>query len=87
MNPETLKKSLAALHQELSRAPELDEQSRQLLREIISDFEGIGPSPVSAPTTLRRHRLEELAVGFEIEHPTLAAGLRQLMDLLAKAGL
>jgi hypothetical protein len=87
MNPETLKKTLAALHEELSRAPTLDEQSRQLLREIMSDVEELGPSPASAPPTLRRHRLEELAIEFEIEHPTLAAGLRQLMDLLAKAGL
>jgi hypothetical protein len=87
MNPETLKKTLAALHEELSRAPALDEQSRQLLREIMRDVEGLGPSPASAPPAVRRHRLEELAIGFEIEHPTLAAGLRQLTDLLAKAGL
>jgi hypothetical protein len=87
MNPETLKKTLTALHQELSRAPALDEQSRQLLREIMRDVEGLGPSPPAAPAEVRRHRLEELAIGFEIEHPTLAAGLRQLTDLLAKAGL
>jgi uncharacterized protein DUF4404 len=87
MNPETLNKTLAALHEQLSHAPALDEKSRQLLREIISDIEALGPSPVLAPSTLRRDRLEELAIGFEIEHPILAAGLRQLMDLLAKAGL
>jgi len=87
MNPETLKKTLAALHQELSRAPALDEQSHQLLREIMRDVEGLATSPASAPPTLRRHRLEELAIGFEVDHPALAAGLRQLMDLLGKAGL
>jgi len=87
MNSETLKKTLAALHQELSRARALDEESRQLLHEIMRDVEGLGPSSAIAPPTLRRHRLEELAVGFEIEHPKLAAGLRQLMDLLAQAGL
>jgi hypothetical protein len=36
---------------------------------------------------LHRNRLEEAAVGFEVEHPSLAAGLRQLIDLLGKAGL
>src|SRR5450755_3748216 len=87
MSPETLKKALAALHRELSRAPALDEQTRQLLREIVSDVEGLGPSPASAPLTLSQPRLEALAIGFEIEHPTVAAGLRQLMDLLTKAGL
>jgi hypothetical protein len=87
MDAETLKKALAALHQELSRAPVLDEQSRQLLRDIVSDVESLGPSPTSAPPTLRRHRLEEIAIGFEADHPTLASGLRELVDLLAKAGL
>jgi hypothetical protein len=87
MHPDTLKAALAALHRELSRAPVLDEQSRQLLREIVRDVEGLGPSAASAPPSLRPHRLEELAIGFEADHPTLAAGLRELMDLLAKAGL
>jgi hypothetical protein len=31
--------------------------------------------------------LEELAIEFEIGHPTLAAALRELMDLLTKGGL
>lgn len=86
MHPDTLKAALAALHRELSRSPVLDEQSRQLLREIVRDVEGLGPS-AAAPPSLRPLRLEELAVGFEADHPTLAAGLRELIDLLAKAGL
>lgn len=32
-------------------------------------------------------RLEKMAVRFEIAHPTLAASLRRLVDLLGKAGL
>ena len=87
MNPDDLRQTLAALHRELSEAPTLDESSRQLLREIMADVERLSASPATAPPTLHRHRLEELAVGFEIEHPTVAAGLRQLMDLLANAGL
>jgi len=87
MNAETLKKTLAKLREELSRARALDEQSRQLLRKIMSDIDELGPSPAFAPPALHRHRLEELAIKFEAVHPTLAAGLRELMDLLAKAGL
>jgi hypothetical protein len=87
MNSEPLKKALAALHEELGRASALDEKSRQRLRELVRDVEGLGPSSGSAPGTLHQHRLEELAVEFEIDHPTLAAVLRQLMDLLTKAGL
>jgi hypothetical protein len=87
MNSETMKKTLQALRQELARASELDEESRQRLRDIMRDAEGLGPSATSAPETLHRHSLEEVAVGFEIEHPTLAAVLHELVDLLAKAGL
>jgi hypothetical protein len=82
-----LNETLAALHEELSRTSALDEKSRARLRQIIREVEGLGPSSASAADTLHRHRLEELAIEFEIEHPTLAAGLRQLIDLLAKAGL
>jgi hypothetical protein len=87
MSSAALKKALAALHDELSRASTLDAKSRQLLRDVMRDAERLGPSSASATDTLHGHRLEELAVGFEVEHPTLAAGLRQLIDLLAQAGL
>jgi hypothetical protein len=33
------------------------------------------------------HRLEALAVGFETDHPTLAASVRQFIALLGEAGL
>ena len=87
MNPDTLKETLSALHQELRQAPALDAQSRKLVQEIVTDIEGLGSLPAAAPPTLHRHRLEALAIGFEIEHPALAADLRELMDLLTKAGL
>jgi hypothetical protein len=82
-----MKKTLEALRQELARASALDEKSRQHLQDIVRDAEGLGPSGGSTPHTLHPHSLEELAVGFEIEHPTLAAVLHELIDLLAKAGL
>jgi hypothetical protein len=87
MNRETLEKTLAALRQELGSASRLDEKSRQRLRELLRDADGVDPDSGSSPDTMHRHRLEELAVEFEIEHPTLAASLRQLIDLLGKAGL
>jgi hypothetical protein len=61
-----------------------------------------GPSPVPAvpPTALPLpplrapaeprtlpDRLELLAVQFEVDHPTLAASSRRLVDILGKAGL
>ena len=85
MNPEQLRKALEQLHDELSRAPQLDEATRRLLREVVDDARQIDtPSGSASP---HAHRLESAAVGFEAEHPTLAAALRQFIDLLGKAGV
>jgi hypothetical protein len=87
MNRETLEKTLAALRRELGEESRLDEKSRERLRELMRDADRLQPAPGSGSDTLHPHRLEELAVEFEVEHPTLAASLRQLIDLLAKAGV
>jgi hypothetical protein len=87
MNAETLKQALTRKHDELARAAALDDQSRQLLRDIMGDVAEPGPSGALPARSLRKDRLEALAIGFEAEHPTLAAGLREFADLLAKAGV
>lgn len=87
MSPETLKETLAKLHQDLSRAPKLDEQSRKVLEQLMRDAAALPPTPQGRPSTLERHHLEELAIGFEAEHPDLAASVRELMDLLVKTGM
>jgi Domain of unknown function (DUF4404) len=84
MNAEQLRRALRELHEELQRAPQLDDAARALLDELVADARRIG-KPSAAPA--QAHRLEALAVGFEADHPTLAAALRQLIDLLAKAGV
>jgi Domain of unknown function (DUF4404) len=43
--------------------------------------------PGSAPGGSSSHPLEALAVGFETDHPSLAASVRQFIDLLGQAGL
>jgi hypothetical protein len=88
MASEHLKKTLATLHQQLSRAPKLDEQSRSVLQRLMRDAENLSPAARAAERpNLERHRLEELAVEFEAEHPDLAASVRELMDLLVKTGI
>jgi hypothetical protein len=44
-------------------------------------------SAASAAASSLSGRLEEIAVQFEADHPTLAASSRRLVDLLGKAGL
>jgi len=90
---ESLQQSLARLHAELGAASRVDPQSRQLLRELLADIERIlqEGSADQKPSARRVERsvprLEALAIEFEADHPALAGSLRQLVDLLGRAGL
>jgi hypothetical protein len=46
-----------------------------------------GASFGSRNETSLADRLEQIAVQFEVDHPTLAASSRRLVDLLGKVGL
>jgi hypothetical protein len=87
MNRESMEKTLAALRQELGAESRLNEKARQRLQALVRDADRLQPAAGAGSDTLHRHRMEELAVEFEVEHPTLAASLRELIDLLAKAGV
>jgi hypothetical protein len=88
-DPESLRELLAKLHERLHGAPQVDAESRELLTEIMVDIEralgnkGVEPRAAEHPAP----RLESLAVEFEAEHPALAQTVRQLADLLGKAGI
>lgn len=89
MNSSELRQKMASLHQQLSAAPPADEESRLLLRALREDIEralsktGDDELGGAAPP----HRLEELATRFEADHPALAGAMRQMIDVLGKAGL
>jgi len=90
IEPNSLQRSLSLLHVELARAQRLDDMSRQMLHAALADIEqrlgqkenDAAPAEHAAP-----HRLEALAVGFEADHPSLAASVRQFIGLLGQAGL
>jgi hypothetical protein len=75
------------LRELLARAREpqgLDGESHQLFSNAIRDLEialGSGRAAAQAP------RLESLAARFEAAHPRLADTLRELIDILVKAGI
>jgi hypothetical protein len=79
---EELNALLERLHEELGRATTLDAESRRLLGFVVADIEKLGVSASTTPVGL-----EALAVRFEAEHPAVAAALRQVGDLLGKAGI
>jgi hypothetical protein len=86
MSAEELRETLARLHQELQRTPSLDREAQQLVMEISADIARLA-RPGTAPAADHTSRLESLAVRFESGHPALAASVRQIIDVLGKAGV
>ena len=88
MNSEQLHKILARLRLELGKTSSIDEDSRSLLQEVMREAEKLPTKPAGgASSHSRLQRLEALAVQFEADYPTLGATLRELIELLARAGV
>ena len=84
----SLQQSLRLLRDELARAQRLDEKSRQMLRAALADIETrLRERNAVTREAAAPHGLEALAVGFEADHPSLSASLRQFIELLGQAGL
>lgn len=84
-----LRKQIESMHDELSRIDSVDPQSRTLLITLLSDITRLLESSGSAAATEQNlaERLDELAVHFEAEHPSLGNALRRVVDALGKAGI
>ena len=84
-----LRERLETLHSELGRTDSVDPDSRQLLITLLSDITRVLQR--SGSNEAEQHslaeRLDELAVQFEAEHPSLGTAVRQVVDTLAKAGI
>jgi hypothetical protein len=87
MDPNLLRDHLQKLHADLQTAPQLDAQSSQLLAELLDDIKRLTVRPAEVADESLPDRLERIAVLFEVDHPTLAASSRRLLDLLGKIGL
>lgn len=80
-----LRELLAELHLKLSEAQPVDADSLLLLRTVSGDIEkALGGKGGAAPS---ESKLNELAVKFEADHPTLAEAVRDVIDALGKAGI
>jgi hypothetical protein len=86
---DSLQQALTRLHAELARSPQVDDKARVGLRSALAEIEqrlkeqgGRAGDKPALP-----HGLDSLAVGFEAVHPSLAASLRQFIELLSQAGL
>jgi hypothetical protein len=87
VNPD-LHKQLESLHGELARTNTVDGESRKILVSLLEDISRLLESkPAVAEDTSLTERLDELAVQFEAEHPSLGTAIRRVLDTLAKAGI
>ena len=86
MSRQDLRELLTQLHARLGGAQSLDDEERTQLVTVLRDIEKVlGKKDETAERA--RPRLEALAVKFEADHPALAESIRQLTDLLGKAGI
>lgn len=87
MAQERLRELLARVHERLgSGAHKLDADSRQQLDTVMRDIDrDLGQA--NAAVAAHSPRLESLAVRFEVGHPALAETLREVADVLVKAGI
>ena len=92
---ESLRELLTRVHERLSKAATVDQESRRLLATLTQDIERALGSGAAAPGAKEKHgvgreavsNLEALAARFDADHPALAQTLRQLVDFLGKAGI
>lgn len=96
MNDEVqkLRETLATLHAELGTVESGDPEVRRMLLSALQDIaakldaRSAGSAPTDAilaePVT---EQLAESARLFEVEHPTLAATVRSVIEALSRAGI
>jgi Domain of unknown function (DUF4404) len=76
---------LRELRVELGGRGALGADARGVLDELRPELERLGAAPAAPPAT--RHGVEALAIRFEADHPSVAAALRQVADMLGNAGI
>ena len=74
------------MHEHLQQQTSLDEQSQELLQQVLRDIKNTSAGEVELQQDLS-DRIEQQAVEFEQAHPTLAEILRQIMDTLGRIGV
>ena len=82
---EELKHKLTQLKASLSDLDELDGESRALLSQLDQDIQSV-LSGTHEDDSLSG-RIEQQAIEFDSQHPSIAAVLRDMIDVLGKMGI
>ncbi len=86
MPEQAIKEQLETLHRVLSEHPQMDEETRNLMRQVAEDIDSIDTMEEAQANDLAS-TLEEHVVRFDHDYPTLAAVVRQVIDTLGRIGV
>lgn len=88
MSDKKLHELLKQVHAQLQQQESIDVESQTLLQQVLTDVKLASGSENSGEIQQDlSDRIEQQAVQFEQEHPTLAEVLRQIMDTLGRIGV
>ena len=85
---EKLRATVTELEAELAAITELDDPTRVLLEEAVSELQAtLSKQPAEIEPQSLTERLRESAKAFETSHPTLFAVVKRTIDALAQMGI
>jgi signal transduction histidine kinase len=89
MSDRDIKTTLTELHDELEKTPQLDEDLRELLREVDGDIHALlaAGEPHGTEAQGLRERVEALAADFAAAHPSTEVFFRELVNALGRMGI
>ena len=88
MADKKLHQLLNQVHEQLQQQDSLDSDSQALLQQVLADVKAAsGSEKIDEMQPDLSDRIEQQAVQFEQDHPTLAEILRQIMDTLGRIGV
>lgn len=83
-----LRQTVAELEAELDELSELDDDTRAMLEEAVSEIqEALHQQPEDIPHQTLSQRLRDATEGFEASHPTLFGIVNRTVDALAQMGI
>jgi hypothetical protein len=89
MTNQKLRELLEQLHTELARTDSVDDQGREMLRDLSGDIQKLLDEPGSNmnadESTLQK--MKQTIDRLEVTHPTLTMALSEIMTILSNAGI
>lgn len=87
MNEEKLYELLTQVHERLQTPGDMDSATQEMLEKVLKDADEVLNRETLDPQNDLADRIEQQALQFEEEHPTLSEVMRQIIDTLGRIGI